>query len=232
MTRRARRAAAGGLAATLVLAGCGGSSPGPAGGSGSRSDTGAAGGYVNPVYRSDFPDPAVLRAGGTYHAYGTQSGDANVQTLTSTDLVHWQAGKDALPQLGRWATAGSTWAPAVIALGGRYAMYYVAHDTGSAKQCIGRATASDPAGPFSDTAGRPLVCQAGLGGSIDPDPVRAGDGSLYLYWKNDGNCCGQPVHLWGQRLSPDGSKLVGTPDALLGNDKPWQGSLVEAPEMV
>ena len=232
MTRRARRAAAGGLAATLVLAGCGGSSPGVAGGSGSSSDTGATSGYVNPVYRSNFPDPGVLRAGGTYHAYGTQGPGGNIQTLTSPDLVHWQAGSDALPQLGEWASTGSTWAPEAIAVGGRYAMYYVAHDTGSGKQCIGRATAGDPAGPFNDTAKAALVCQPALGGSIDPDPVRGADGSLYLYWKNDGNCCGQPVHLWGQRLSPDGAKLVGTPIALVSNTKPWQGSLVEAPEMV
>jgi beta-xylosidase len=111
-------------------------------------------------------------------------------------------------------------------------MFYVAHDSGSGKQCIGRATAADAAGPFRDTARRPLVCQAALGGSIDPDAVRGTDGHLYLYWKNDGNCCGQPVHLWGQRLSSDAGRLLGRPSALLTNAKAWQGNLVEAPEMV
>jgi beta-xylosidase len=227
MTRRAAGLVlAGGLTAALT-AGCGSGHP-PA----SAMPTGNPTGYVNPVYRSDFPDPAVLRVGGTWHAYATQGVGGNVQTLTSTDLVHWRTGPDALLQLGGWATPGNTWAPEVVPIGSRYALYYVAHDTASGKQCIGRATASEPAGPFRDTAARPLVCQAALGGSIDPDPVRAGDGALYLYWKNDGNCCGQPVHLWGQRLSPDGSALVGTPIALLSNTKPWQGSLVEAPEMV
>jgi beta-xylosidase len=221
------RRAAGLLAVLLAVAGCSGGS-----GQSANSSAVSTAGYVNPVYRSNFPDPGVLRVAGRYHAYGTQGGGSNVQTLTSTDLVHWQAGPDALPQLGNWATAGNTWAPEVISLGDQFALYYVARDTASGKQCIGRATARDPAGPFSDTAGRPLLCQVTLGGSIDPDPVRAGDGSLYLYWKNDGNCCGQPVHLWGQRLSPDGSRLTGTPIALLSNSKPWQGSLVEAPEMV
>lgn len=219
-----RRVAAG-LAVLCTVAGCGSGRP-------ATAPAGIANGYVNPVYRSNFPDPAVLRVGGSYHAYGTQGGGGNVQTLTSTDLVHWRPGPDALPQLGNWATAGATWAPEVIAVGATYRLFYVAHDTASGRQCIGVASAGDPAGPFSDTAGRPLVCQAGLGGSIDPDPVRAADGSPYLYWKNDGNCCGQSVRLWGQRLSPDGSKLVGTPVALLSNGKPWQGSLVEAPEMV
>ena len=225
MTRRAAVALA-----MLVVAGCGSGSSHSTSSRPAGSSTGA--GYVNPVYRSNFPDPAVLRVGGSYHAYGTQGGGGHVQTLTSTDLVHWQAGPDALPQLGSWATTGNTWAPEVISIASRFALFYVGRDTRSGKQCIGRATATDPAAPFTDHAGQPLVCQDTLGGSIDPDPIRAADGSLYLYWKNDGNCCGLPVHLWGQRLSPDGSKLLGRPVALLSNDKPWQGSLVEAPEMV
>jgi len=187
---------------------------------------------VNPVWTSGFPDPAVLRVGRTFHAYATQGAGKNVQTLTSTDLVHWKAGGDALPVVGSWAAAGNTWAPEVIAVGGRYVLYYVAHANRAGKQCIGRAVASSPAGPFRDTASTPLVCQATLGGSIDPNPFRAPDGSLYLYWKNDGNCCGQPVHLWGQRLSADGTRLSGRPVALMTNDQAWQGNLVEAPEMV
>ena len=60
----------------------------------------SATGYVNPVYRSDFPDPSVLRVGGTYHAYGTQGGGANIQTLTSGRPGALAAGPDALPS---WA---------------------------------------------------------------------------------------------------------------------------------
>lgn len=226
-------------AGVLAAAACGGSSRGAgpssnggstAGGSAGRSA--AAGTYVNPVYDQDFPDPAVLRVGTTYHAYATQGAGKNIQTLTSPDLVHWRPGPDALPALGSWANAGNTWAPEVIAIGSNYVMYYVARSADAGVQCIGRATASAPGGPFTDKASRPLVCQSALGGSIDADPIRAKDGSLYLYWKNDGNCCGKPVHLWGQRLSADGSALVGRPVALMTNAKAWQGTLVEAPEMV
>jgi beta-xylosidase len=217
------------LAAALALAGCGGS-PSPS--HPASSSSAASGAYVNPVWDQDFPDPAVLRAGDTYHAYATQGGGKNIQTLTSKDLVHWRRGEDALPEVGKWADAGDTWAPEVIDINGTYVMYYVAHAAVAGKQCIGRATAKDPAGPFADPSAVPLVCQASLGGSIDPNPFRAADGSLYLYWKNDGNCCGKPVHLWGQKLSADGAALVGRPVALMTNDKPWQGNLVEAPEMV
>ena len=194
--------------------------------------TSPPGTYVNPVLADDTPDPWVLRVGGTFHLYATQGGGANVQAATSPDLVHWTKGTDALPQLGAWAQAGSTWAPEVVRAGGAFVMFYVAHDSRSGKQCIGRATAADAAGPFRDKAARPFVCQPSIGGSIDPDAVRGADGKLYLYWKNDGNCCGEPVHLWGQQLSADGERLTGPAAALLTNTKAWQGNLVEAPEML
>jgi beta-xylosidase len=188
--------------------------------------------YQNPVYDGDFPDPAVLRVGSEYYAYATQGNGSNIQVLTSSDLTRWSPAPDALPDLGSWASGGNTWAPEVLAVGGRYVLFYVEHDQKSDKQCIGRAVSDQPGGPFVDDRPAPLVCQPSLGGSIDPNPVRAADGSLYLYWKNDGNCCGQPVKLWAQQLSPDAASLRGKPVALLSNTRSWQGNLIEAPEMV
>jgi beta-xylosidase len=235
--RRTGRAALGAALATTValsLASCS-SSPRERGSTGTSQEataTSPPGTYVNPVLADDTPDPWVLRVGGTFHLYATQGGGANVQAATSPDLVHWAQGSDALPQLGPWAQAGSTWAPEVVQAGGALVMFYVAHDSRSGKQCIGRATAADAAGPFRDTASRPFLCQPTIGGSIDPDAVRGADGKLYLYWKNDGNCCGEPVHLWGQQLSADGERLTGRATPLLTNTKAWQGNLIEAPEMV
>jgi beta-xylosidase len=188
--------------------------------------------YQNPVYDQDFPDPAVLRVGAQYYAYGTQGGGSNVQVLTSPDLTRWSPAPDALPRLGSWASGGKTWAPEVLAVGGKYVLFYTEQDQTSGKQCIGRAQSDKPGGPFVDDRRAPLVCQVELGGSIDPNPIRAADGALYLYWKNDGNCCGKPVQLWAQRLSPDAASLPGAPVALLTNTKSWQGNLIEAPEMV
>jgi beta-xylosidase len=224
--------AAGLAAVVLSVSACGGSSGGgqPGGGRGPRATSGTT--YTNPVFDADFPDPALLKSGDTWYAYSTQHGQQNIQTLTSTDLVTWKPGPDALPDVGPWASLGSTWAPEVIRVGSRFGLYYVAHDDRSGRQCIGVAWSGRPGGPFTDTSRSALVCQAALGGSIDPNPVRDADGHLYLYWKNDGNCCGRPVHLWGQQLSDDGRHLVGRPVALMTNDKAWQGTLVEAPEMV
>jgi beta-xylosidase len=187
--------------------------------------------FRNPVVAANMPDPSLLRVGDIFYLYTTQSDQANVQTATSTNLVNWKPGRDALPAVGRWATTGKTWAPEVIAVGGQYVMFYTATDSASSKQCIGRAASTSPDGPFVDLNAAALVCQDALGGSIDPNPVAQG-GHLYLYWKNDGNCCGSTVHLWGQQLDSTASVLTGQPSALLSNTKPWQGNLVEAPEMI
>jgi beta-xylosidase len=188
--------------------------------------------FVNPVIAVNFPDPGFLAADGTFHLYGTEGEGLNVQTMTSTDLITWTPGPDALPQLGAWALPGKTWAPEIISVDGGYVMFYTAADQASGRQCIGRATASAPTGPFVDEDPAPFVCQPELGGSIDPNPVRTPDGSMYLYWKNDGNCCGQPVHIWGQQLDPGAGALIGDPAPLLSNTQPWEGDLVEAPQMV
>jgi beta-xylosidase len=190
----------------------------------------AAATFTNPVLNRDFPDPFVLKAGSTYYAYATNGNGRQVQTATSHDLVHWRPGRDALPRLGKWAYPGSTWAPSVLrSRDGTYVLYYTAS---SGQQCIGRAVARSPRGPFVDRFAKPLVCQHGLGGSIDPSPFRDRDGSLYLYWKNDGNSIGLPTEIWAQRLSPDGTRLLGRPRRTgETNDAVWEGHVVEGPTM-
>jgi beta-xylosidase len=183
------------------------------------------------VYATDFPDPFVLRVGDAYVAYGTNGATDNVRTLRSPDLVHWRTGPDAMPGVAPWALRGFTWAPAVLRRDdGTYVLYYTARSFDLGIQCIGRAVARRATGPFVDTSRAPLVCQPKLGGSIDAD-VRAEADGLYLYWKNDGNCCGLPTGIYGQRLAPDGLSLVGRRALLLRNGVPWQGSTIEAPTM-
>ena len=188
--------------------------------------------FTNPVYDANFPDPGVLRVGDTYYAYGTNDGVRNVPLLTSTDLVSWDGPEEVLPELGSWATAGYTWAPEVLQVADdRYVLYYTACDTATNLQCVGVAVADNPRGPFVDSSDRPLICEADEGGSIDASPFRDSDGQLYLYWKNDGNHIGVPTHLYGQRLSDDGTSLVGERVRLLTNHAPWHAHVIEAPQM-
>jgi beta-xylosidase len=138
-----------------------------------------------------------------------------------------------MPVLPSWAAADTTltWAPAVLALNEHYLLFFTARDLHSGLQCIGRAESTSPTGPFVDRTSSPFVCQTDLGGSIDASVVRDSAGGIYLLWKNDGNCCGKPVTLWSQRLSQDGTILLGTPAALLHADQRWEGPLIEAPSM-
>ena len=218
------------LSVCVLAAGCGGGPEEPARPAGTESAVAAT--FTNPVYLENFPDPGAILVDGTWYAYGTNNTSQNVPILTSPDLVTWTPAGDALPEVGKWSERGKTWAPEVIAGDGGYLLYYTARSTATGRQCIGVAYSKTPDGPFVDDSAKPLICQAGEGGSIDASPWRAPDGGLHLYWKNDGNAIGQPTHLYGSRLSEDGRKLTGETVKLLTNDAPWEDHVIEAPQMV
>jgi beta-xylosidase len=186
--------------------------------------------FTNPVYTGDAPDPQAIRAGDTWYLVHTNGGGQNVPVLTSPDLVSWTPAGDALPELPKWAEAGKTWAPEILPLGPEsYVLYPTVADRASGRQCIARAAAAKPGGPYVDDSPGPLVCQADLGGSIDASPFRDRDGALYLVWKNDGNAIGVDTWLWSQRLTDDGRHLQGEPVRLLKQSEPWEGAVIEGP---
>ncbi|PZS29307.1 MAG: glycoside hydrolase [Pseudonocardiales bacterium] len=178
------------------------------------------------VYDKNFPDPGVLKVGNTYYAYGTNSPDANVQLLTSTDLEHWTEAGNALPQVGPWARSGRTWAPEVMPLpNGQFAMFYTAQSAATGHQAVGVAVANGPAGPFVDNSPQPLL--SGAGDTLDASPFRSPiDGRMYVQWKD-----GATATILSQQLSPDGLQVTGPQVPLLSNDQPWQSNIVEAPQM-
>jgi beta-xylosidase len=186
---------------------------------------------TTPAYAGDFPDPFVVRVGGTYWAYATGSAGRNLQVINSPDLKTWSKVSDPLPTLGSWETTGLTWAPGVLPVGSGYVMYYTAHQKASGRQCISVATSSTPGGPFTPAGSGPLVCQLDHSGSIDANPYVA-NGVAYLLWKSDDNASGGTTRLWGQRLSANGLSLVGSPTQLLVQDASWQSPIIEGPSMV
>jgi beta-xylosidase len=194
--------------------------------------------FVNPVLNVDFPDPYVTRFGDTYFAYATAGGGALVRAAKSSDLVHWESLPGALTQAAPWMNR-DTWAPEVIQVGDAFLMYYsgrhynMPRSSGDDALCISVATATEPEGPFVDKNKEPLVCQEE--GSIDPTTFTDTDGTRYLIWKNDGNCCSLPTRLWIQELSGDGLTFAdGSEPADLGvvNDASWEGALIEAPTLL
>jgi arabinan endo-1,5-alpha-L-arabinosidase len=227
-----RTAAAASLVAAALLTGCGGGE----GQDGAAPATGAqesATSGSDPVIDRDFPDPDVLEVDGTYYAYATNGNNRNVQVATSTDLESWEVlGEDALPELPTWVVPGKTWAPEVTQIGSAFVMYPTTTNFDPTLQCIAVATAEAPEGPFEVVGDEMLVCPEDAGGAIDASTFLDEDGTRYLLWKNDGNCCGLDTWLYIAPLSEDGLTLSGEATRLLKQDQPWEGNLVEAPTLV
>lgn len=212
-----------------MLSACGGSSEQI----GSPTPTADDGPAAAPVIDRNFPDPDVLKVGDTYYAYATEDNAKNVQVAESTDLQNWTVlTEDALPELPSWVIPGKTWAPEVTELSaGNYVLYFTSTNFDPTLQCIGVATATDPAGPFEVKGAGMLVCPEEEGGAIDASTFRDDDG-LHLVWKNDGNCCGLDTWIQTAPLSADGLTLTGAPQKLIKQTLEWEGDLVEAPTMV
>ena len=77
-----------------------------------------------------------------------------------------------------------------------------------------------------------FICPTAQGGAIDPSIFVATNGTPWLLWKADGDCCNLPTYIYSQQLSTDGLSTVGPPHELIGATQPWEGGLVEAPSMV
>lgn len=186
----------------------------------------------------DQSDPFLTVVDGHYlllTSGGTAVDPVNVPVVSSADFAHWSAPVDALPVLPAWAARGYTWAPDLHRFGSTYALYFTAMlaDRTPQTECIGAAFSPSPTGPFTARA-TPFICQPSLGGSIDPRVFVDDRGTPWMLWKSDQNIGGAavPTTMWSQRLAPDGSRLVGMPSVLLAPDRPWQGTIVEAPDMV
>jgi hypothetical protein len=209
-------------------------------GDGGDAEASAMRTYENPVIGSDFPDPFILRQGSTYYAFATNAAGSNIQSAVSTDLATWTLGPDALPTLPAWAapSSGLTWAPSILQRGpSTFVMYYTTRDAASGFQCVSRAVASSPGGPYVDSSASAFVCQVSgaqsFCGSIDPSPFVDVDGSAYLVWKSDENAsaCARAPRLWSAALSSDGTALTGPATELLMMDQSWQQPIIEGPSM-
>jgi beta-xylosidase len=190
-----------------------------------------------------LPNPFVLVDGDRYLMFTTEALDdvgakQNLPVLESRDLVTWTYLHDGLPDfdVGAWAVPDATWAPDVAHVGDQWVAYYTARlaDHDPKTQCIGVATASGPTGPFAP-ADEPIVCQLDRGGSIDPRSFRDRDGTWWLHWKSDDNRAVDGTStssIYAQRLDPTGTQLVGESHEILEPTQPWEGRIVEAPQMI
>jgi Glycosyl hydrolases family 43 len=214
-----------------------------------------------PIFNGDFADPYALVDGDSVYAYATSttgsaySAAAHIPVLAITRATGF-AGHylgDALPTVPTWTVGGYQWAPSIWARpDGTFVLYYstpatqpidclakattpgcvqTTHGPNTA-MCISRATSTSPSGPFVDGSSSAFICPTAQGGAIDPSIFVTSDGTPWLLWKADGDCCNLPTHIYSQQLAADGLSTVGPPHELIGATQPWEGGLVEAPSMV
>jgi len=149
----------------------------------------------NPFAEGWYADPDMRVYGQEYWVYPTYSAPYEQQTFldafSSPDLIHWTKHARVLDTAGvSWATR-AIWAPSPIFRNGKYYLYFGANDIQSNGQLggIGVATANDPAGPFVDALGHPLIGQFANGAQpIDQNVFVDDDGQAYLYYGGWGHC--------------------------------------------
>jgi len=190
----------------------------------------------------DPTDPYMIKVGGRYLLYTSEgSGFLDVPLWIGTRPGRWQTLIDVLPTLPAWAQGGATWAPDVQRVTGGWALYFSALVKGlnPATHCIGSAFSTSPEGPFKATD-RPFICQLDHRGSIDPRVFVESGNRLVMLWKSEDNANpgvpgpdqNGPTGIYAQALSADGRTLLGLPVKIFSPVQPWEGTIVEAPDMI
>ncbi|WNG24631.1 family 43 glycosylhydrolase [Cystobacter fuscus] len=150
----------------------------------------------NPFVSGWYADPDMKIYNGVYWVFPTYSAPYEQQTyldaFSSTDLIHWTKHSRVLDKANvSWATR-AIWAPSPIFRNNTYYLYFGANDIqqGDGKVGgIGVAKSNNPAGPYVDAIGRPLIGQFINGAQpIDQNIFIDDDGQAYLYYGGHGHC--------------------------------------------
>jgi beta-xylosidase len=172
----------------------------------------------NPLFPGWYADPEAAIFGKQYWLYPTYSAPYSQQVFfdafSSPDLVHWTKHPHILDTASvKWAHR-AMWAPAIVAKGGKYYFFFGANDYHPEKPNeppggIGVAVADNPAGPFKDYLGKPLVGTIENGAQpIDQFVFQDKDGQYYLIYGGWQHC--NIAH-----LKPDFTGFLPLPDGTI-----------------
>jgi beta-xylosidase len=148
----------------------------------------------NPIIPGWYADPEGIKYGDTYWVFPTYSAKYNEQVFldafSSKDLKTWEKHPRVLDTANvKWAKR-AVWAPAVLAKGGKYYLFFGANDVHQGEVGgIGVAVANKPEGPYKDLLGKPLINDITNGAQpIDQFVFKDKDGSYYMYYGGWGHC--------------------------------------------
>jgi len=150
----------------------------------------------NPIFPGWYADPEGIIFGKEYWIYPTYSAPYNQQVFmdaySSPDLINWTKHPRILDTTSvKWAWR-AMWAPAVVAKDGKYFLFFGANDIQDDKKDVGGigvAVADNPAGPFKDYLGKPLIGQIhNKAQPIDQFVFKDKDGQHYMIYGGWGHC--------------------------------------------
>jgi beta-xylosidase len=149
----------------------------------------------NPLFTGWYADPEAIIFGKQYWIYPTYSAPYEKQVFfdafSSNDLKTWKKHHRILDTSAiKWANR-AVWAPSIIEKNNRYFLFFGANDIQSNEEYggIGVAVADNPAGPFKDHIGKPLVDRFHNGAQpIDQFVFKDDDGQHYLYYGGWRHC--------------------------------------------
>ena len=148
----------------------------------------------NPVFPGWYADPEGVVFGDEYWIYPTYSAPYDEQTFmdafSSKDLVNWTKHPKVLSKENISWFKRVLWAPAVIHANDKYYIFFGANDIQSNNELggIGVAVADNPAGPFKDALGKPLIDKFVNGAQPIDQFVYNDNGHYYMYYGGWGHC--------------------------------------------
>ncbi len=145
----------------------------------------------NPVFKGWYADPEGVIYNNEYWIFPTFSAPYKDQVFldafSSKDLITWTKHERVLDTSSvKWAWR-AMWAPSVTENQGKYFLFFGANDIQSDNEPggIGIAVADNPAGPYKDYLGKPLIDKFYNGAQpIDQFAFRDNDGSILpdIWW--------------------------------------------------
>ena len=156
----------------------------------------------NPVIEGWYADPEGVIFGKKYWIYPTYSARYENQVFldafSSKNMVKWKKHPHILDTSQiKWAKR-AMWAPAIIRKENQYFLFFSANDIQSKQRNgqaddtlggIGIAVADNPAGPFKDYLGKPLINKFYNNAQpIDQFVFRDKDGQYYIFYGGWGRC--------------------------------------------
>lgn len=149
----------------------------------------------NPVFSGWYADPEGAVFNKEYWIYPTYSVAFHKQlhfdAFSSKDLSNWQKHERVLSADSVSWLNNALWAPSIIEKDSKYYLFFGANNIQDNNQLggIGVAVADNPAGPFKDALGHPLIDKIVNGAQpIDQFVFCDDDNKYYIYYGGWGHC--------------------------------------------